>query len=74
MSGKRKYWFSKRYQVRDIGGYQILMLVVDDLTNEELRKALEYFVEREDWEYCAALKAEADLRSIKLENKIGCQK
>lgn len=66
MSRDRKHWFSQMYQVKDFNGYLITMYVVNDLTDAELAKALAYWTGREDYDYCAALKAEADLRNIKL--------
>lgn len=66
MSRDRKHWFSQMYQVKDFNGYLITMYVVNDLTDAELAKALAYWTDREDYDYCSALKAEADLRNIKL--------
>lgn len=72
--GTRKYWFSKKYQIKEVAGYEILMWVFADMSNEDLRLALEHWLAKEDFEYCAALKSEADLRGITLENKIKCKK
>lgn len=66
MRTKRKYQISQRYEVVDIGGEKVLMPVFDDLSDYDLFVQMEHYKEREDFEYCAALKAEADLRGISL--------
>lgn len=70
MKTGRKYWFSQKYEVKDIGGELMLLPVVSDLSDTDLRRQFEYFFEREDYEYLAYLVAEAKLRGIKLKNKI----
>lgn len=69
MERDRKYWFSKLYHVAMVGDAEVVMYVVSDLTNQELAKALAYWQEREDYEYCALLQAEAELRGITLKIK-----
>ncbi len=70
MKRDRKFWFSQMYEVKDVGGVLVTMYVLKDLTNTELAMALTYYTEREDYEYCAALVAEAELRGITLISKI----
>lgn len=45
------------------------MPVVDDLSDRELRMQFALYLEKEDYEYCDVLKAEAELRGINIWNK-----
>lgn len=64
----RKYKLSQRFVVKEIGGSQVLMYVVEDLTDEEIQDQFIYYLDKEDYEYCDALKAEAKVRGFKLYN------
>jgi hypothetical protein len=47
-------------------GQVVLVYVTKDLSNNELQEHFVRAMEREDYEYCQALIAEADSRDIKL--------
>lgn len=65
MSYCRKYWFSQRFEVKDIGGEPMLFVVTGDLSDTDLRRQFEYYLEKENFEYLEHLVAEATLRGIK---------
>ena len=64
MQVPRKY--VQKLHGKNVGGAIVIMYVFEDMTNQELAESLAYFTEREDFEYCEALVAEAELRGIKL--------
>ena len=70
MSVKRRYWFSKKYEIKDVEGHLVTMAVFRDLSDEDLKKQYRYFIERDDFEYLYELKAEADMRGISLIKKM----
>lgn len=65
----RKFRLSQKSVVTEVAGTYMLMYVFSDLSNEELQYQLNHFLDKEDYEYCDALKAEAQLRGIKLRVK-----
>lgn len=62
----RKFRLSQLSVLKEVAGSYILMYVFSDLTDAELQEQLRYFLIKEDYEYCEAIKAEAQLRGIKL--------
>jgi hypothetical protein len=68
MTTNRKYRLSQKFVVKEIGDQHVLMYVVEDLTDEEIRLQFAHFLDKEDYEYCDALKAEARARNIKLKS------
>jgi hypothetical protein len=64
----RKYPMAKRYQVKELAGEQILFAVVNDLSDEYLVLHLQKAIEDEDYDYCAELAAEANLRGLIISN------
>lgn len=63
--------YTQKMKVVDFEGSQVIMWVLNDMTHKELAQALRYFTEREDFEYCEAILAEAELRNITLNAKKG---
>lgn len=62
----RKFKISQKSVIKEIAGSYMLMYVFSDLTDLDLQMQLDYYIEKEDFEYCEALKAEASLRGLKL--------
>jgi hypothetical protein len=69
MRQKRKYILSQRFEVKEISGVQMTLVVFDDLTDSELVAQYWHFMEREDYEYLEMLSGELCARGIKLKNK-----
>lgn len=62
----RKNKYCIRYKAIDVDGNLVLVHVVEDLDDGLLREHFAMAIEREDFEYCEALKVEARLRRIKI--------
>lgn len=61
--------YVKKWIMMDVEGHPMLVQLFKDMTNKELAQALSHFTEREDFEYCEELIAEAELRGITLTTK-----
>lgn len=62
----RRFPLSQLLKVKTVGGQQIMVYVFEDLTNDMLQDQFRHYLEREDYDYLTELKAEADLRGIRL--------
>lgn len=56
---------SQKFKLVKVADDYILMAVMDDLSDEELRDQFAYYLNREDFEYLEQIVAEATLRGIK---------
>lgn len=65
----RKYKISKLFHLVKVADDYMLMPLFDDLTDKELRKQFDYYLEREDFDYLEQIVGEATLRGIKFEVK-----
>lgn len=63
---------SQLYRAVDVEGHTILMAVLDDLTDEELRAQYRHYLATEDYDYLTEIKAEADHRGIVLRSVTRC--
>lgn len=68
MNTPRKYPMSIRYAVVEVAGTQVVITITDDLSDELLQQHFDKALDEEDYEYCQALRAEADKRNYKLES------
>lgn len=62
----RKHSYSERFKVINVEGLAVTVYVTDDLTDEELAEHFCTALNKENYEYCEALAAEAAHRSIEL--------
>lgn len=62
----RKNPMAIRYKVIDVEGHKVVIHVVDDIEDEYLQKHFDNALARNDFEYCQAIKIEADKRKIKI--------
>ena len=62
----RKYSYSIIYKNINVEGFLVTVIVTDDLTDEELAEHFVTALNKEEYEYCDALRAEAARRNIKL--------
>jgi len=67
---ERKHPLAKKYQVKELAGEQILFVVVADLNDDLLLQHLEMGLQNEDFEYCQAIAAEAELRGLSIKQSI----
>jgi hypothetical protein len=67
---ERAHPLSKKYQVKEIAGENYIFIVVSDLNDDLLLQHLEKGLEEEDFEYCEAIAAEAQLRGISIKQSI----
>lgn len=72
MSQQRKNKLAKLWTTMPVGDQQVQVHVFKDLTDQDLQEQFTFYHEREDWEYLAELKAEADSRGIVLKNPRRC--
>jgi hypothetical protein len=71
MSHYRKYPMAKKFHAKKIGEDQYIILwVFSDLNEELLNEHLHMAIVGEDYEYAEAVKAEAQLRGIKLKVRL----
>lgn len=68
MSQQRKYKLSQLWTAVEVSGIMVQMYQFNDLSDQDLQAQHEYYFEREDYEYLAQIKAEADSRNIILKN------
>jgi len=66
MPQKQEYRRNQRIGADLVGGVVVTYYVVSDLTDEAIQDQLRHYLLTEDFEYCAALKAEADRRGLRL--------
>lgn len=67
---ERRHRMSKKYQVKEFAGEQVLFVVVADMDDELLLEHLEMGLNSEDYEYCEAVAAEATLRGLPIKKSI----
>lgn len=63
---ERRYPHSVMFKTIDVEGYQVIVYIVDDLDNNMLAEHFVQALNREDFDYCAALAAEAESRGVQL--------
>lgn len=66
---ERKHRYSTRYKVIEVDGHQIMIYVVDDLDDELLQEHFKMALDKEDFEYFEAIRAEAMHRNLRLKVK-----
>lgn len=70
MSLKRRYRLSQMIHFLELGdGTTVPVYYVEDLSDDELQAQFEHYLDREDYEYLAHLKVEADRRGLILKTK-----
>lgn len=66
---ERKSKYSIRFTTITVDGHPVIVYVVDDLDDELLNEHFNLALDREDYEYCEALQAEAMSRNLKIKVK-----
>lgn len=61
---ERRFPYSIMYKTIDVEGHPVVMYIVDDLDDNTLAEHFVGALNREDYEYCEALAAEASSRGI----------
>ena len=60
---------AQTFEVKEFAGQMVVLPVFKGLSDEDLQAQMEYYLEREDYDYCSQLKVEAEYRGIRLKNK-----
>ena len=63
---ERKNIYSIRFTTIDVDGHPVIMYIVNDLDDDLLGEHFCQALEREDYEYCEAIQAEATARHLLL--------
>lgn len=63
---KRKHPLAKRYKIENVAGHLITVVVTDDIEDEFLQQHFDNAFSSGDFEYCQAIKIEADKRKIQI--------
>ncbi len=62
----RKNPLARRYKFEEIAGHSILIIVTEDIQDEYLQAHFDLGWNTQDYEYCQAIKVEADRRGIEI--------
>lgn len=62
---QRRYPISKLMVLKEVAGNPVLLYVLSDLSDSDLKTQFYYYLEKEDFEYLEQIVAEATLRGIK---------